>query len=101
MPLEVHEQDKNESAKSNSYQMNKNTYPVQIIDSSGLELIYSNQSSEGEITNNFNESISINDEKSPSLYTELTTEQRNQKLYTIISEINKGGLYLGIFDMSL
>ena len=74
--------------------MNKSTHLVQTIDSSDLELIFSNQSSEGEIINNFNEGFSLNNEKSPSLFTELTEEQRNQKLHTIISEINKEEIYL-------
>ena len=101
MPLEVHEQDQNKSAKSTSDQVNKCTHHVQTIDSSDLELIYSNQSSEGESINNFNEGFSLNNEKSPSLFTELTEEQRIQKLHTIISEINQEGIYLGVFKRSL
>ena len=101
MPLEVHEQDQNKSAKSNSDKMNKSTYLFQTIDISDLELIYSNQSSEGEIINNFNEGFSLNDEKSPSVFTELTEEQRIQKLHSIISEINKNEIYLGVFDKNI
>ena len=56
--MEEHEQDKDKSGGSNSYHMNKSTHLVQIIDSSDLELIYSNQSSEGESINNFNEGFS-------------------------------------------
>ena len=81
--------------------MNKSTHLVQTIDSSNLELIYSNQSSEGEIINNFNEGFSLNNEKSKYLYTELTEEQRIQKLHTIISEINKEGVYKVVFSRSI
>ena len=97
---EISEILQNKSDKSKNVQMNKSPYILQIINSS-FDIIYSNKSSEGEIINNFNEGISLNYKKSPSLYTQLTEEQRIQKLETIISEINQEGIYLGELNMSL
>ena len=66
--MEVHELDKNESAKSNSDQMNKkHTHLVQINITSELGTISSNLPSEGEIIHSKSQGFNLNNEKSPSL----------------------------------
>ena len=97
----MQKQDQNKSAKSNSGQMSKSAHLVQAIDISDFELIYSNLSSEGESINNFNEGLISNNEEPPSLFTQLTEEQRIQKLYRIISEINQEGIYKVVFYRSI